>query len=138
VSAGSHLENCVGIAIMLPSHFRNTAAYGVDYRMCDCAKRRFDWNSRTLQKFAWQIEATQTRVFVEIPKNVGELQGASKMMRERETGLLLHTEYLDGKPANGTRHAVAIQVKRLEIGRDHGAARIHLHAVDNGEKVCLA
>ena len=85
-----------------------------------------------------QIEPPDLGVLVDVAQDVGELQRAAEMMRERDAVLLAHAEHADRQPPDRARDAVAIKVERRPIRRADVLRRIHLHAVDHGEEILLA
>ena len=63
-------------------------------------------------------------VLVEVAQDIGQLQRAAEMMRERQARLLLHAENAHAEPADRAGDAVAIKIEGRQIGRaDVGDAR---------------
>ena len=87
------------------------------------------------QRLARQIEPAERGILVEIAQDIGELQRAAEMMRERQAGLARHAEDPHRKPADRAGDAVAIEVERRAIGRADIGDDVHLHAVDDGEEI---
>ena len=85
-----------------------------------------------------QIEAADLGVFVDIAENIGELQRAAEMMRQRHAILLAHAEHADRQPPHRARDAIAIKVELRPIRRADVLGGVHLHAVDHGEEILLA
>ena len=67
-----------------------------------------DGDAGCLQGFARQIEPAERSVLVEVAQNVGELQRAAEMMRERNAGVMLpcRTRARERRP---TAHATRSQ-----------------------------
>ena len=91
-----------------------------------------------LKRLARQVEAPDRRVLVEIAQDVGELQRAPEVMGERNARRGVHPEHAHAQPADRARDAVAVEVERGEIGCPDIGEDVHLHAVDDGEKVLAA
>ncbi len=87
------------------------------------------------QRLARQIEPAHRRVLVEIAQDIGQLQRAAEMMGERQSRLARHAEHPHRQPADRAGDAVAIKIERRAIGRADVGDDIHLHAVDDGEKI---
>ena len=85
--------------------------------------------------FARQIEPADRRILVEVAQDVGELQRAAEMMRERDAFLRRHAENPHAEAPDRARDAVAIKIERREIGRPDVGVDIHLHAVDDVEEI---
>ncbi len=88
-----------------------------------------------MQCFLRQIEPADGGILVEVAQDVGELQRAAEVMRQRQPVIPLHAEHTDAQPADRARDPVAIEVERREVRRADGSRDVHLHAVDHGEKV---
>jgi len=56
-------------------------------------------------------------------------------VRERKSSLARHAKYPYRQSADGAGNAVTIKIERGVIGRADIGAHVHLHAVDNGEKI---
>src|SRR5436305_1719969 len=57
------------------------------------------------------------------------------MMGEQLAGPALKTEYADRETSDRARHAIAVKVEHGKIGRADIFERVHLHAIDDGEKI---
>ncbi|MBE7220685.1 MAG: sigma 54-interacting transcriptional regulator, partial [Caulobacteraceae bacterium] len=88
-----------------------------------------------LQKFAREIEAAHLGVLVEVAQDVGQLQRAAEMVGEILAHGGRHAEDLHRQAPDRAGHAVAIQVELLLARRPDVLPAVHLHAVDDGEKV---
>ncbi len=128
----------IDAAIMFMGPRRHEARRLVDQRRGEDKARLDDLDARLVQCFARQIEPVDRRIFIEIAQDVGELQRAAEMMGQRETGILVHPEYLDRQAADGAGHAVAIKIERFEAGGADVLRHIHVHAVDHGKEILLA
>ncbi len=84
-----------------------------------------------------QIEPADPGILVEIAQDIGELQCASEMMRQRSPVVFLHAEHAHGQAADRARHPVAVEIERPEARRADVAEGVHLHAVDQREEVLL-
>ena len=87
------------------------------------------------QAFARQIEPAETRILVEVAQDVGELQRAAEMVRERDAVLLAKPEHPHRQPPDGAGDAIAIEIERRHVGRADVGRHVHLHAVDDGEEI---
>ena len=56
-------------------------------------------------------------VLVDVAQDVGELQRAAEMMRERDAVLLVHAEHADRQPPDRARDAIAIKIERRPVRR---------------------
>ena len=74
-------------------------------------------------------------VLVEVAQNVGELQRAAEMMRERHAVVALHAEHAHRQPPDRARDAVAVEIERGPVRRADVGDDVHLHAVDHGEEI---
>ena len=74
-------------------------------------------------------------VFVDVAQDVGQLQRAAEMMREQDAVVLRQAEHPHRQPSDRARDAVAIQIERREIRRPDILRHVHLHAVDDGQKI---
>ena len=72
-----------------------------------------------------QIEPADPGVLVDVAQNVGELQRAAEMMRERNAVLLAHAEHPDRQPPDRARDAVAVKVERRPVRRADILGGIH-------------
>src|SRR6185503_5845721 len=89
------------------------------------------------QRFQRQIEPSDAGVLVEVAQNIGELQGASQMMRELETVMGVHAEHAHRQPPDRAGDAVAIEIEPRQRRRADVLGRVHFHAVDDGEEIGL-
>ena len=87
---------------------------------------------------ARQIEPADLGVLVDVAQDVGELQRAAEMVRERNAVVLRHAEHAHRQPSHRARHPVAVEVELCPVGRADVLGGVHVHAVDHGEEVLLA
>src|SRR5262249_60609941 len=87
--------------------------------------------------FARQVEAPDRGILVEIAQDVGELQRAPQMMGKQPAVFAAHAEYANRQAPDRARDAVAVEIERGEAWRPDILARIHLHAVGDGEEILL-
>ena len=119
-------------------------------QLCPLAKRRAYFRQRPLgdhllrivagdpgkqQALARQIETPEAGVFVDVAQDVGQLQRAAEMMRQQNAVLLGETEHPHRQPPDRAGDAVAIEIERCHVGRADILRHVHLHAVDDGEKI---
>ena len=87
------------------------------------------------QAFARQIQAAEAGVFVDVAQDIGQLQRAAEMMGEQDAVFLGHAEHPHRQPPDGAGDAIAIEIERRKIRRTNVLWHVHLHAVDDGEKI---
>ena len=92
-------------------------------------------NPGRVKRLARQIEPADARILVEVAQDIGELQRAAEVMRERKAGIALHAEHPHRQASDRAGDAVAIEIERRAIGRADIGHDVHLHAVDDGEKI---
>ena len=91
-----------------------------------------------IERLARQIEPAEAGVLVDVAQDIGQLQRAAEMMRQRDAVLLAHAEHAHRQAADRRGDAVAIEIELIEARRADVLDRVHLHAVDDGEEVLLA
>ena len=131
-------ENAGGLTIVIVSARSDDAAGFVYEGRADGLPRLVGLNTRISQGFARKVETAYGGVFVEIAQNVRQLQRAAEVEGEREAGIFIHAEDLDGEAANGAGHMIAIKIKGGEIGGADVLGDVHIHAVDHGKEILLA
>jgi hypothetical protein len=87
------------------------------------------------QRLGGQIKAPERRVLVEVAQDVGELQRAPQMVRQRDAVALFHPEYAHRQAPDRARDPVAIKLERRLVGRADIADHVHLHPVDDGMEI---
>ena len=87
------------------------------------------------QAFARQIEPAYTGVFIEVAQDICQLQRTAKMMREQDAVGLGKPEYPHRQSPDRARHAVAIEIERRKIRTTDILRHVHLHAIDDGQKI---
>ena len=87
------------------------------------------------QAFARQIEPAEAGVFVDVAQDVGQLQRAAEMMRERDAVVLGEAEHPHRQPPDRAGDAVAIEIERRQVRRADVLRHVHLHAVDDGQEI---
>ena len=102
---------------MLPSPSRRRRAGFGDGRTRHDLGRVGRGDAGRLQRLARQIEAPERGVFVEVAQNVGELQRAAEMMRERNARVRRHAEHAHRKASDRASDPVAIEVERGAVRR---------------------
>ncbi len=105
--------------------------------MSDDGMRRADRHARAQQRFGRQVHTAQIRVFVDIAQDIGQLQRAAEVMRQRYACIKLHAEHAHGKAPYRTGHAVAIKIQRGVVRRADIGVHVHGHAIDDGEEILL-
>src|SRR5262249_21126033 len=70
--------------------------------------------------------------------DVGELEGAPELVRERQALLLPHPEDTNAEAPDRAGDAIAIKAERLEIWGADARDHVHLHAVDDGDEIVAA
>lgn len=116
---------------------RDVQARAANGRMPDDGMRRADRHARAQQRFGRQVHTAQVRVFVDIAQDIGQLQRAAKVMRQRDAGVALHAEHAHGKAPHRAGHAVAIEIQRRVVRRADIRVHVHGHAIDHGEEILL-
>src|SRR3984893_1629565 len=92
-------------------------------------------NSVPVENFTRQIEASATGVLIEIAQDIGQLQRSTERFGERMGSIALITENMDREMTDGARDTRTVEVERRKIGCASRFARIHIHPVDDGEKI---
>src|SRR5215472_2653626 len=92
-------------------------------------------NAVSVENLARQIKAAATGVLVEIAQNVSELQRAAERVGNIVGSIARIAENMDREMADGACDARTVEVEPCEIGSANFLARVHLHAVDHGEKI---
>ena len=87
------------------------------------------------QAFARQIQPAEAGVFVDVAQDIGQLQRAAEMMGEQDAVFLGQAEHPHRQAPDGAGDAVAIEIERRKIRRTNVLWHVHLHAVDDGEKI---
>ena len=72
-------------------------------------------DSGLAQGFAGKIETADSGVLVEVAQDIGQLQGAAEMMRERHAGIARNAENAHRQAADGAGDPVAIKVEHATI-----------------------
>src|SRR6201989_151978 len=88
--------------------------------------------------FARKIETAYLRVLVDVAENLGKLQRAAEMIGKLDPFIFAGAEDANRKAADRGRHAIAVQIERLEIRRADVLDGVHFHAVDHSEEVVHA
>ena len=110
------------------AHFRQRA-------VGDHLRRIVAGDAGMQQAFARQIEPAEAGVLVDVAQDVGQLQRAAEMMGEQDAVLLGQAEHPHRQPPDGAGDAVAIEIERRHVRRADVLRHVHLHAVDDGEKI---
>ena len=87
------------------------------------------------QAFARQIQPAEARVFIDVAQDIGQLQRAAEVMGEQDAVILGQAEHPDRQTPDGAGNAIAIQIERRHIRRTNVLWHVHLHAVDDREKI---
>ena len=107
-----------------------------DYRRAgDHLGRIGAFDAGGLQRVPRQIKPAHRGVLVEVAQNIGELQRAAEMMRERKARIALHAEHAHRQPPDRAGDAVAIKIERRPVRRADVRNHVHFHAVDDGDEV---
>ena len=86
-------HNGVGRFKLPDSQGHDDIAGLLEQRMGEHGARIGADDSGIAQRLARQIEPAHCCVFVEVAQDIGQLQSAAKMVRERKSGLARHAEY---------------------------------------------
>ena len=70
-------------------------------------------------------------VLVDVADDVGELQRAPEVVRDREASVGCHREGMHRQPPDRDRYTVAVQVEHGLGRRDDVRLDVHQHAVDD-------
>ena len=98
--------------------------------------KRIDAGDTGLQQaFARQIQPADSGVFIDIAQDIGQLQRTAQMMRQQDAVVMRQTEHPHRQTSDRAGNAVAIQIERRKVGRPDILRHIHLHAIDDGEKI---
>src|SRR5579859_3221261 len=81
-------------------------------RMAQHLARKSAFNASLVQSFFGEVETSKPRIFVEIAQNIGELQSAAEMMRQRHAVVFDDAKNPIGKPAHCARDTIAIMIER--------------------------
>ena len=87
------------------------------------------------QQLARQIESAEPGILVDVAQDVGELHGFAEGVGERDARGARRAEDAHATAARPRRPPGAIELEFGHGRRDDGSARVHLHAVDDGEEV---
>ena len=87
------------------------------------------------QRFARQIQPAEPGILVDVAQDVGQLQRAAEMMREHNAVVLGQAEHPHRQPPDGAGDAIAIEIERRQVRRADILRHVHLHAVDDGQKI---
>src|SRR5262249_32078207 len=91
-------------------------------------------DARLLQRLLRHVEAADGCILIEITQDIGQLQGASEMVREQPARLAFHAEHAHRKPSDRARDTVAIEVERGEGWPWDVVTRAHPRAAEAGEE----
>src|SRR6266436_7085173 len=92
-------------------------------------------NTMPVENFTRQIEPSATSVLIEIAQDIGQLQRSAERFGDVMGSIALITENMDREMADGACYTRTVEVERRKIRGANGFARIHLHPVDDGEKI---
>src|SRR5215472_16763933 len=92
-------------------------------------------NSVSLEDLPGQIQPSAACILVEIAKYVGQLQGSAERLCNGVRGIARVTENVNREMADGARHPRAVEIECGQVGRANVFARVHLHAVDDGQEI---
>src|SRR5262249_23051918 len=87
-----------------------------------------------VQQLSRQEQPLSLRIPGEVAKYVGELQRAAQFRRNALARGRFIAEYAQQEPAEGNP-TLAIAIQLREAGRSNVAPRLHLCAIDDGEKI---
>src|SRR6478735_515273 len=79
--------------------------------------------------------AAEPGIFVDVTQDIGQLQRAAEMVGEQDAVFLGQTEHPDRQTTDGAGDAVAIKIERRKIRRTNVLWHVHLHTVDDSEKI---
>ena len=87
------------------------------------------------QQFRGQVKTVACAVLVQVAQDVGQLQRLAQGMRQTVAGFGIETEDAIRQAADGAGDPVAIGRQPGEVGDPNAVGRVHLHAVDDGDKI---
>src|ERR1700730_16057587 len=91
-----------------------------------------------VENFAGQIKPLPSGVLVEIAQDVGQLQCPAKRFRDQMSGTASIAKDMHREMADGARDTGTIKVEHREIRGPNVFPGIHLHPVDNRQKIMSA